>query len=592
MNCRRYWGAGLAMLVVAFANAANAYELLDYRMIHTRDNPFRYYLDARANTPAGIALAEVEKATNAAFQTWEAVQCAYPDFEYMGRSNTNASINPNNVGDTYDTFNVSTVWVTQAADPYYQTALNYGNLPSATLALTYSGYLYQCDIFINAVNYKWTTLPNTTPNQGFIDLQTVLTHEVGHCLGFDDNANPLTSVMNPDFPVGGNRRTLDVDDSDGLCNLYPENGAVGSPCSATDPCSGGLTCVTRRKPDGSSAQYCTKGCIGNTNGECPNPFLCRPSTAVGGFARACLAVPDEFVTAVGNACQNPVECGSARGICQQPTALPSTGTAWVGGYCQQSCVAGTSPTVCPTGSVCAELGDNDRCLKSCDRLTGGCREGYTCSPLPEGYACVPKCYADSDCNPAGGTAFVCRVCDSVCIQNQQSGKAVGDPCDNTNPCGPGQSCLFFGTNPQGICSRSCSTDACDCPAGTSCRTVGSQNMCMRDCAGATCAQPLQCNPLGNVYSCQPPCRTDADCQSGFRCGAEGCYSTQPTDGGCSLCGDGGTPPPPPPPVDGGTGGDGGSPGGCGCSNAPTSALAFFAALALLMIGGRRSWPRR
>jgi MYXO-CTERM domain-containing protein len=591
MNGRRHGYVALGMLAAIFAGSAHAYVPLGYEMLNTRDNPFRYYIDGRASTPAGIALSEVEKATDAAFKTWEDVQCAYPDFQSMGRSTANAGINPNTIGDTYDAFNVSTIWVTQTTDPYYETALNYGNRPTSTFALTYAGYLYQCDIFVNAVRYKWTTLPNTNPNQGFIDLQTALTHEVGHCLGFDDNANPLTSVMNPELPVGGNRRTLDADDVTGLCALYPENGDVGSPCSASDPCTNGLTCVTRRTADGSSAQYCTKGCIGNTNGECPNPFLCRPSTAVAGASRACLAVPDEFVTQVGNPCEEASQCGSARGICQPPTALPSTGTAWVGGYCQQSCVAGATPTVCPTGSVCADLGDNDRCFKSCDAVSGGCREGYTCAPLAQGSACIPRCYADADCNAGGGNAYVCRVCDGVCLQNEDSSRGVGAPCDANTACGPGLACTYLGTNPQGICSRSCSS-VCDCPAGSACLTVGADQLCMRNCAGSTCAEPLQCNPLGNTYACQPPCRTNADCPSGFLCGAEGCYSNQPTDGGCSLCGDGGTPPPPPP-VDGGSGGgDSDSPDGCGCSSGtPTSALAFFAALALLMVGGRRSWPR-
>lgn len=595
MNRRMQWTAGLVLMVLsATASAQNAY--LGYKMVNTRDYPFRYYIDGRASAPAGIALSEVEKATNAAFQMWEDASCSYADFQYMGRSNTNPLIDPNDVGKTKDAFNVSTVWVTSKADKYYGLVLESGLSSSGTLALTYAGYLYQCDIFLNAVDFKWTTLANTDPSQGFLDLQTVLAHEVGHCLGIADQIDPITGVMNPNFPVGGSRRALTPEDTNLICAYYPENGAVGSPCSASDPCTNGLTCIPFKNESGTTLyQYCSKSCTGLTNGECLSPYLCRDSTAIQGATKACLAVPGEFITQVGKACGDDPECGGPRSVCQTPFNLPSGNAAWVGGYCQEDCNANAAASACPAGALCTALGDQHRCLKRCNLGSNDCRPGYTCSPLPEGNACVPSCYQDVDCNNPNESTYTCRLCDRVCVENKATGNSVGEPCITSENCGSGLLCLFLNGNPQGVCAQSCSLAQCGCPVGSSCKAVGTDNVCMKDCAAGTCAAPLQCNPVGSSLSCTPACQKKADCSPGFDCFFGHCEDPlNRPDAGCTLCtSDGGTPPPPPP-TDGGTGGgSGGGPGGCGCGQAPASALVLFGALALVLFSRRRtSWPRR
>ncbi|WP_224245834.1 zinc metalloprotease [Hyalangium gracile] len=602
MNRSMQWTAGLVLMVLGATASAqsNNYTYLGFKMLNTRDYPFRYYLDGRSNAPAGIAISEVEKATNAAFQTWEDQSCAYPDFVYAGRTNTNSAIDPSNVGNPYDAFNVSTVWVTNPADPYFKLALESGQALAGTIPLTYAGYLYQCDIFVNAVNVSWTTLPDTPEREKLRDLQTVLTHEVGHCLGLGDAYFPDTAVMDTNFPVGGSRRVLDPSDVEQLCTYYPENGAVGSPCSASDPCTGGLSCIPFRNANGIKLyDYCSKGCAGITNGECPSPFVCRDSTLISGFTKACLAVPGEAITQVGKPCDSTidagVDCGSPRSLCQGPVALPSGGTAWVGGYCQEECVAGPSASSCPAGSVCVELGASDRCFKPCRPGSGDCRDGYTCSPLPEGNVCVPSCYSDADCNEPSSSAFTCRVCDRVCVEKRPAGGAVGEPCSNASQCGTGQICLFLNDHPQGVCAEPCTTAQCGCPPGSSCKRVGAQSVCMKNCAAGTCSSPLQCNPVGETYSCTPACRNRADCPSGTECYGGRCEDPlNRPDGGCSLCNDGGTPPPPPPPpTDGGSGGGGnGEPSGCGCGQAPATALVLFGVLALVFFSRRRdTWQR-
>lgn len=584
---RLQYGVVLALLAISVAASADEYPYLDYKMLHTRDDPFRYYVDSRDPRPAGIDLAQVEGATQAAFQTWENVAEAYADFQYMGKTSNQPAINPNKVGDPLDPFNVSTVWVTSSTDPYYGLALGSGQLSTGAIPLTYAGYLYNCDIFINAVRFRWTTVGNTLPGDGYTDLQSALTHEIGHCLGLGDVYSPTNAVMHPVLPVGGSRRQLDTHDQQHLSGKYPENGAVGSPCSASDPCTGGLSCIPRIASDGGvQYRYCSKPCPNVSPGECPDPFVCRPSPIPDG-GTVCAAVPNEAITQVGKPCANHPDCGSARGICQPPTALPSTGVAWQDGYCQEDCTLGGN--TCPAGAVCVDFPSADRCLKTCRPGGGDCRPGYTCAPRPEGNVCIPNCYTDSDCP----NNFLCRVCDRVCVENTGPGKSVGDPCSVTTECGVGQVCLFVNNQPQGICAQPCTNATCSCPAGSSCQAVGSQRMCMRDCSAGTCPQGTACNPLGTSYSCTPPCVKNSDCPTGLFCGGGHCSDPLATpDAGCTLCSDGGAPPPPPPPVDGGQSGDD-QPQGCGCSGGPGSALLFFGVIALLLLaGGRRSWSRR
>jgi hypothetical protein len=250
------------------------------------------------------------------------------------------------------------------------------------------------------------------------------------------------------------------------------------------------------------------------------------------------------------------------------------------------------------------VGTQPICLKTCRPGTGDCRSGYSCIQRAEGNVCVPSCVSDSDCSANGGSSeFICRVCDSTCISRFGGGKPLGELCQANSDCGSGLVCLrYFEDQGDGVCAKPCSTASCSCPFGTSCQPVGPRGepLCVSNCTSDSCPSGLLCTPSGEGTVCLPPsaCANDGDCPYPFACSRAGkCYDPallNPDAGTCSLCGggDGGTVTPnPQPSVDGGTGGTSG-PGGCGCEGAPTSAMAFFAALALLLaLKGKRTWPR-
>lgn len=563
----------------SLAPAQSTYYYLGFRMLNTPANPFRYYVDSRASSPAGIQLTSVETAVQNAFKTWDAVSCASTSFVYAGRRSTTPD-------DIHDRYSVAAVWVTSKDDPLYVNNLENGDFSIVAAPLAYGGYLFQCDILINGTgDFKWSTA-STTP-AGYLDLETYLLHAIGTCQGLDLAVDNPESVMATALPTGASRRALAQYDKDALCNRYPVSGAVSSPCGTSNSCTNGLTCVTSSSTGGQvDYPFCTKGCTNTTPGECPDPFECKPSTAVPGYSYACLPKMKDFVTQVGISCTADNSCGSAYGLCLAPVPLPSSGTAWYQGYCSEECTVGGGE--CASGSTCAAVDATSRkCLKNCSPGGTDCRESYTCAPLAEGNLCVPSCYGNADC----GSGFSCRTCDHVCIESKNPSVVVGDPCTDNAQCGTGQSCLKFNGQVQGVCTQACGIGTCSCPEGASCQQVGGASVCVRGCSAGTCTTGLQCAPFSTgVSGCLPPCSTSADCPSGSTCGSGGqCIGGGSPDGGsCALCGGPGSPDAGTPvPTDGGTGSGGTSGPGCGCQGSAVSAPGYLGALAVFLVAARR-----
>ncbi|MBJ6763312.1 adhesin [Myxococcaceae bacterium JPH2] len=578
------------MAATAMAQGSGDYKYLDFTVLGNSQDPFVYYIDGRTPKPAGIDLTEVENAVKAALQTWEDVDCAWPAFKYAGRA---TAANVPNVEERQDRFSIAAIFVTDKTNPNYVGALAQGQSAATAVPLTYGGYVYQCDIFLNAVDYRWTTLPATPA--GFMDLRSHVLREMGHCLGiasiYSLDSDPIMAFLPPG--PGVSKRTLSTYDRGAICQLYPQEGAVGSPCTTT--CTNGLTCVsTTSTTTGNAIKVCAKACTNTTPGECPDPYVCRASTLVSGSSYACLPALPDAVTKVGQPCTGKTagECGSARSRCiEAGTSYPSFPTSWTGGYCTEGC---TTSKDCPANSQCIETGaaTGKVCAQQCRPGTGDCRDGYACAPLGEGSVCVPACSTNSEC-AATSVSSVCRVCDRVCVAEQATGRQIGDACGQDSECGTNQICLRLNDTTLGVCASPCSLEACSCPAGTTCHTAGTrgERFCLRDCEGSTCGSQLQCSPYDTSPACIPTCRTTKDCPNGTQCGLGGrCFDprAKPDAGTCTLCNDAGTPPPVV--TDAGTGGTT-SPSGCGCQSAPTSA-AFAIGLGVMLLMSRRRTGRK
>jgi hypothetical protein len=584
---RRTSGA-LATLVVLVSTAAHAqttfYEYLPFKNLSDSNNKFQYWVDDRVAMPAGLSVQNVKTAADNAWGHWN-LMCAVPKSQSMGFTTGNVP-EPSN---PYDAFNVTPVFVTSNADPYYANAFGY-DLSAVTLPLQYAGVLEQCDIYLNGVTRAWST--TSQPAISAMDVETVLLHEVGHCLGIDHNPYYPDSVMVASVLPGVVKRMLTADDADMLCKRYPAAGGVGSLCPNGDAdCgTGGLKCVTQPVGTG-TVKYCTMGCPTGQNFQCDVPLTCQLSTTFSpSFDGACLR-PAANVTQVGKPCTQATDCESSTGSCRLPM-LEGTGTTlWIDGYCTQSCAAGQPP--CPAASACVSVdlpeGAFDMCLQSCRVGFADCRPGYACAATPTGGVCAPRCENNADC----AAGFACRTCDGLCVQvNSQT--QPGDLCTSDETCGFGQTCIPLDrTSGLRICSSGCGSGCALCPAGSTCQPIpllGGQFFCLRNCVSGSCPTPLQCANLPTGRGCVPPCSNDLDCPVGIHCNNGECSNPAiDPDGGCGLlCQTEDSGYMKPPPGDAGTGG-GGNNGGCGCKTSPPSLL--FALMGLFLLRSR-PWRRQ
>lgn len=189
-----------------------------------------------------------------------------------------------------------------------------------------------------------------------------------------------------------------------------------------------------------------------------------------------------------------------------------------GAFCGLDCTA--DPTVCPTGSFCADLGE-DGTVRQC---------------VPQSLLCEDPC-TDVVC----GGGFVCDPgLGGRCVPPQ----AYCAPCESDAVCGEGNYCLTFEDRDRPrACTRSCEAGEPPCPDGSFCATltgpsgtllqcVPSTLTCVDRCSRANCGNGSYCEPsTGACLPVQPPC---TPCERDEACGdsADRCLALE--GGACTT----------------------------------------------------------
>jgi hypothetical protein len=202
------------------------------------------------------------------------------------------------------------------------------------------------DILINGAGASWSTTGEVHRH----DVQSVVTHELGHLLGLKHAAHPEATMYFVNPPGTTHRRTLHPSDVSAVCWLYP---AVSPPMCAGDEDCPAMVAAT----GGGRARYTC------SNGQC--------IIGQAGY---------------GNECFSDGQCRD--GLC---TRDPDTADAQDPGFCTRACP-------CPGGDLCSAgscvLGRDD-CVADPD--CGGGSNDKCAVDLDGRRRCIHLCLQDRHC---------------------------------------------------------------------------------------------------------------------------------------------------------------------------------------------------
>ncbi|MCB9643857.1 MAG: matrixin family metalloprotease [Myxococcales bacterium] len=375
---------------------------------------------------------------------------------------------------------------------------------------TRDGEMLDADLSINDWN---TQIPIGIGATDKYDLQSIITHELGHVIGLGHSQNVNATMAATANPGETTKRQLTDDDRQGVRDLYPEqascnDGDTSGPelvcyngrytarcapyqqvcktCVSNDDCLGANNfCINiqdgnRCGFDCSNGGTCPAGytCTAITDPNDPNNVLgrnCVPSLNTCGGAQAFPCCRDN------NDCLDPFKCIS--GSCINDQACTNEGEAC---SAQQRCCGNLQ---------CIDAGAGSRCRAPCDPLAARCEGNLRCAA-------------------AEGTNYT----QGFCIPPNNGGKE-GVTCSDQSPCE-----YELGCNPEEKkCRFLCRPGANGaCPTNYRCIAVAGTNnavgLCIQETGTETCKTVADC-PTGRVCKNErcSPCTANSDCEPNHRC---------------------------------------------------------------------------
>jgi hypothetical protein len=264
---------------------------------------------------ADLPLPDVIAAVDAAFATWQAVPCATLAFQNAGPTDLGVAVDGDNV-----VLFVESGWT-------------YGREAAAATSLWIIDGQQTADIAVNGENFRWAIGPaGALAASGTLDLQAVLTHEIGHFSGLGHTERAFDTMYYSWKPWPG-QRTLSIDDKLGLCSIY---GVAGDECAAGCPAGEtcfehplGKLCAGAPDPIGAacnydrvecdafclftavdlSVGYCSRFC--DRDADCPLTHHCAAASAGGTPVKVCFAGAQPLACGGDDDCDAGQHCGDA-----------------------------------------------------------------------------------------------------------------------------------------------------------------------------------------------------------------------------------------------------------------------------------------
>ena len=147
------------------------------------------------------------------FNTWEAIECSYVTFNFMGSN----SVQKPGFEPSPGSINTNIIYFENEQWPEEYTVHDIAI--TVLFFNTRSGEIYNADIIFNDIGLEFATDGRSYSH----DLQNTLTHELGHVLGLDHEWDTnVTMYFTADLGEVS-KRTLHQDDMNGACTIYPIN---------------------------------------------------------------------------------------------------------------------------------------------------------------------------------------------------------------------------------------------------------------------------------------------------------------------------------------------------------------------------------
>lgn len=501
----------LVIALLLWATPASAYVVMTAQdtgvALRWTSLPMKFNIDQAV--PPGLSAAQWQGAIRAGYKTWSDVTCSY----YSASDQGVVNMPTGNDSDQINTNVFRSSWPSSYG----------GNALGITLTKydPYSGKIIDADTHYNP-NYGWAV--DGSPWD--IDAQSVATHEIGHQLGLDHPPVQTATMFYATGQGDTSQRSLDTDDINGICHIYPSGTTPPPECTTANDCAPNETCTNGKCVTATAKGY---GSTCNTSKECTSQL--------------CLSDGSNFfcseMCSTSDPCPNGDQCLPLDG--GGSACLPGSadwGTKDLGQPCQSSLDCKQTPKM-----YCVSVpGKGYLCASMCDLTKNDCATGYTCTNSNIGGLCIPGTSTNPPPPPP------------------PTKKALGETCTTSTDC---QSNLCAQTGAGMVCVQYCNDTDNFCPTGFKCVPAGNMKVCIADASqppppqpgalGSSCTTHEDCDSKlcgadasGNRF-CTQLCDPAAGCAAGFDCvpaggGQYACSpsATNPADGGgggCALRGD-------------------------------------------------------